>query len=455
MTINDQSLGERSYHEQHFFCCECGDPFLEPGAQAEETNAFTVYRGHPYCERCHLRLHKPKCRACNLPIADGALVALGKKYHPGCFKCSVRAPCGIRADAAMQPPTKRALLSSRQPRALYDLFPDHVNYVCFHTIMSTKELYKLELLSLVSRVAQELYNHTKLQDKNLAEFVIAVHEQSKTLDVFTTKLADIGADFPEWFVKNLDRLILTMHPKYKRKDKKAPVKAAEARKFPGLSVPDQEWKASDEYEADAEPLPPSLLAERSRPAADFGDGPEAKRPRREERRGPDDRPVLYKIYDGTVTNVRDFGAFVLLDGVAGRTEGMIHVSNLAGSRVGSATEILSRNQRVKVKVMTVAGTKYGLSLKDVDQRTGADQSYVAIGKADVRPHLYIKSAEELAIEERRTFARGSNAMPLRSEPIRVEERKAKRLSSPERFEIKQLIASGAVSAAEVSLLWTS
>lgn len=37
-----------------------------------------------------------------------------------------------------------------------------------------KELYKLELLSLVTRVQQELFNHTKLQDKNLAEFVIAV-----------------------------------------------------------------------------------------------------------------------------------------------------------------------------------------------------------------------------------------------------------------------------------------
>ena len=42
-------------------------------------------------------------------------------------------------------------------------------------IMSTdKELYKLELLSLVSRVSQELFNHTKIQDKNLAEFVISV-----------------------------------------------------------------------------------------------------------------------------------------------------------------------------------------------------------------------------------------------------------------------------------------
>lgn len=226
--------------------------------------------------------------------------------------------------------------------------------------MSTKELYKLELLSLVSRVAQELYNHTKLQDKNLAEFVIALHEQSKTLDVFTSKLAEIGADFPEWFVKNLDRLILTMHPKYKRK-KAAPV-TAQARKFPGLSVPDQEWK-------------PPVASPPRQPPPRRSPSPEMPPPKRA-RHGPDERPVLYKIYSGTVTNVRDFGAFVLLEGVAGRTEGMIHVSNLTGSRVNSATEVVSRNERVKVKVMSIAGTKIGLSLKDVDQRTGADQSYV-------------------------------------------------------------------------------
>lgn len=51
------------------------------------------------------------------------------------------------------------------------IFSSHL----IHRIMSTdKELYKLELLSLVAQVSQELFNHTKLQDKNLAEFVIAV-----------------------------------------------------------------------------------------------------------------------------------------------------------------------------------------------------------------------------------------------------------------------------------------
>lgn len=53
---------------------------------------------------------------------------------------------------------------------------------------------------------------------------------------------------------------------------------------------------------------------------------------------------------------------------------MIHVSNLTGARVGTASEVVRRGQPVKVKVMSIVGTKYGLSLKDVDQNTGADQS---------------------------------------------------------------------------------
>ncbi|ORY27674.1 pre-mRNA splicing factor [Naematelia encephala] len=357
--------------------------------------------------------------------------------------------------------------------------------------MSTdKELYKLEVLALVTRVSQELFNHTKLHDKSLAEFVIALHEQSKNVESFQSKLHDIGADFPEWFIKNLDRLIITMHPKYKRKAAKAKaaasrttgaagatteIKDLQARKFPGLSVPDQDWKPAEKYiEERAEPaekLPSAISVDdtlaalakvaerRNRPSAeDFLDEqPSQKRPRNgdygrdngygsrlDDRGRPgrqlDERPILYKIYDGTVQNIRDFGAFVSLDGVQGRSEGMVHVSNITGTRIQTPGEVIKRHDRVKVKVMSVAGNKYSLSMKDVDQRTGADLS----------PHLRVKSAEEMADEERRAATRaasGSNTTPL----IHVDERSrssAKRLSSPERFEIKQLIASGAVSAAD-------
>jgi ATP-dependent RNA helicase DHX8/PRP22 len=90
--------------------------------------------------------------------------------------------------------------------------------------------------------------------------------------------------------------------------------------------------------------------------------------------------------------------------------------------------------------MSVAGTRIGLSMKDVDQTNGRD----------LTPHLRIKSEAELAEEERQHASRassGTNALPLGvkdSGPVRS----AKRLTSPERWEIKQLISSGAIDASE-------
>lgn len=113
ITLNDEELGQRFYHELHFFCSECGDPFLDPSKssapgtqraeaarrgiedddEVDETNAFVIHKGHPYCERCHLKLHKPKCKACRCPIPDIAVGALGGKWHRECFVCErCRAP---------------------------------------------------------------------------------------------------------------------------------------------------------------------------------------------------------------------------------------------------------------------------------------------------------------------------------------------------------------------------
>ena len=59
---------------------------------------------------------------------------------------------------------------------------------------------------------------------------------------------------------------------------------------------------------------------------------------------------------------------------------MVHDSNIQqGARANSAADLLSRGQQVKVKVMSVAGNRIGLSMKDVDQATGRD----------LTPHLRI------------------------------------------------------------------
>lgn len=144
-------------------------------------------------------------------------------------------------------------------------------------------------------------------------------------------------------------------------------KQLQARKFPGLSMPDQDWKPAEKYvdeRAAKEPhetLPESLstsdtmaqlesiASRRNRPAAeDFLDGePAAKKLRsatssghdgssgrrggyeggsfrdsfRHGRPTVDERPVLYKIYNGTIANITDFGAFVTLDGVERKIDG--------------------------------------------------------------------------------------------------------------------------------------
>jgi hypothetical protein len=122
ITLDDPALGKRTYHEQHFFCAECGDPFLAPSLARRPANepgitvigdgtfpfsdeddeddpnanaGFTVYQGHPYCEACHVRLRAPKCRKCKKSIrvregdeGMGAVEALGGKWCWACFVCA-------------------------------------------------------------------------------------------------------------------------------------------------------------------------------------------------------------------------------------------------------------------------------------------------------------------------------------------------------------------------------
>ncbi|KAI0778818.1 P-loop containing nucleoside triphosphate hydrolase protein [Trametes elegans] len=356
--------------------------------------------------------------------------------------------------------------------------------------MADADLYNLEFLSLVAKITQEIDNYTGLTDKTLAEFVISLHDQSKSLPEFKDKLREVGANFPDSFIENVDRLILTLHPKHKKKH--APVGNENGsadgpvidevdkkkRLFPGLALKDQEWQPSavkddkngkDAIMKEVDDMMSQFegVAKKARPRPTEDDrSPKRQRrsrsrspPRRrspspirgrlhDDRRGRndrgrqmDERPVLFKIYNGRVNGLKEFGAFVQLEGVAGRVEGMVHVSNIQqGARANSASDLLSRGQSVKVKVMSVAGNRVGLSMKDVDQATGRD----------LTPHLRIKSEAELAEEEQQRAAHGANAVPLNSRGSGKEEvvRSAKRLTSPERWEIKQLISSGAIDASE-------
>lgn len=107
LTGQDGETKERCYHELHFFCANCGDPFLDPKAAGSAAGSdpglmtadengkvkhggmeFIVHKGYPYCEKCHISLHKPRCKGCKKPIIYDLITALGGKYHPECFTCT-------------------------------------------------------------------------------------------------------------------------------------------------------------------------------------------------------------------------------------------------------------------------------------------------------------------------------------------------------------------------------
>ncbi|TMA21431.1 MAG: S1 RNA-binding domain-containing protein, partial [Deltaproteobacteria bacterium] len=72
--------------------------------------------------------------------------------------------------------------------------------------------------------------------------------------------------------------------------------------------------------------------------------------------------------DGTVTSVRDFGAFVDLGGL----EGLVHVSELSHARVAHAQDVVKPGQKVSVQVLRIEKDEKGqeriaLSLRALEQ----------------------------------------------------------------------------------------
>lgn len=68
-----------------------------------------------------------------------------------------------------------------------------------------------------------------------------------------------------------------------------------------------------------------------------------------------------KIYEGKVTGITKFGAFVELDPT---TTGMVHISEVANTFVNEIKDHLTEGQSVKVKVLSVnENGKISLSIK--------------------------------------------------------------------------------------------
>jgi polyribonucleotide nucleotidyltransferase len=81
-------------------------------------------------------------------------------------------------------------------------------------------------------------------------------------------------------------------------------------------------------------------------------------------------PEVGMIYDGTVVKTAEFGAFV---NFFGAKDGLVHISQLAASRVAKVTDVVKEGDKVKVKLLGFDDRgKVRLSMKAVDQTTGED-----------------------------------------------------------------------------------
>ena len=71
-----------------------------------------------------------------------------------------------------------------------------------------------------------------------------------------------------------------------------------------------------------------------------------------------------KIYEGRVSKIMDFGAFVTI--LPGK-DGLVHISEISNERVEKVTDVLSEGQIINVKVIEIdKQNRIRLSMKAID-----------------------------------------------------------------------------------------
>ncbi|KAJ0176869.1 hypothetical protein K1T71_008048 [Dendrolimus kikuchii] len=73
-----QALGV-AWHAHHFVCGGCRKELGGGG--------FMEQAGRPYCSACYADKFAARCKGCNRPIVDKAIIALDAKWHRDCFTC--------------------------------------------------------------------------------------------------------------------------------------------------------------------------------------------------------------------------------------------------------------------------------------------------------------------------------------------------------------------------------
>ncbi|PNF33382.1 ATP-dependent RNA helicase DHX8 [Cryptotermes secundus] len=157
-------------------------------------------------------------------------------------------------------------------------------------------------------------------------------------------------------------------------------------------------------------------------------------------------PEIGKIYSGKVANIVPFGCFVQLEGLRRRWEGLVHISQLRREgRVTNVSDVVARGHKVKVKVLSFTGQKVSLSMKDVNQDTGEDlnptSNSLLLGKDRDEEQAHRNPDRPTSLLE----LQGS----LAEEDETHSRKRVHRISSPEKWEIKQMLSAACIDKSEL------
>jgi len=97
-------------------------------------------------------------------------------------------------------------------------------------------------------------------------------------------------------------------------------------------------------------------------------------------------PEMYKVYDGIVTRIEPFGAFVKF--MSDTKEGLVHISQLHSARINRVEDMLKLGDKVRVKYVGLDRGKVKLSMKEVEgnpkPKEGSTSSRDSYQKSDRR-----------------------------------------------------------------------
>jgi len=314
-------------------------------------------------------------------------------------------------------------------------------------------LAALAELALVNKVTKELENHLGIGDKTLAEFVIALARESSSWESFRSALANAGADVSEAFAMTLlDVVRRGASASRGRASAEATVESAKvsanAQRSEGLSAKDDTARAkalTRELYGDRDVMENAADDPRLNARALASDGAPSRasaQTREEIEKTREGEPEVGKIYRGRVTNVLDFGAFIELAEFKRTFEGLARADALSERTLRSAKDGARVGERVWVKVLSRQGTKMSLAMKGVDQITGEELASARATFGGSRSNPAPRTLPPLP--EASSSLRGLSGIIVGADDVGANSRKrpVKRLSSPELWEARQLIASG-------------